>query len=151
MFLSADWYPECVFKALLKTSLLYWGPAAREWQNALFVVQQTVSAEEMLNSTWDRNYEVRACLGLCFLCVCCVWRTRTAVTVSNEHVYVAFDFCLSCSVAPPPHSTPPPPPLPPLSLLLSLSYVVFCLACSCALWQQKRADASINVYCVRLW
>lgn len=90
-----------------------------------------------------------------FMCVLCLSykhrRTRTAVTVSNENVYAAFDFCLSCSVAPTPTPHPILSPPPPLSLLLSLSNVVYCLACSCALWQQKRAAASINVYCVRVW
>lgn len=33
---------------------------------------------------------------VCMLCLSCKhWRTRTAVTVSSEHVYVAFDFLIS--------------------------------------------------------
>lgn len=96
----------------------------------------------MLDSSQYRNYEVRAYLSLFFLYVCvsvsalCLSykqrRIGTAVTVSNEHVYVAFDFCLSYSC-------------------FSLYYVGLSLACSCALWQQKRGDASVNVYCMRVW
>ncbi len=94
--LFQDWViSEVSVKADLKTSFLCWSLAAREWQNTLFVVKSTLSAEKMLDSNQYRNYEVRAYLSL-FMCVhqCIVCfsykqrRTRTAVALSNKHVNV---------------------------------------------------------------
>lgn len=111
----------CV-KKIWKCLLCFFALTASEWlQRRTFVVKQTLPVGKVLDSTQYRNYQVCAYLSLYFMqvrvseCTECLFykqRTRTAVNVSDQHVYVTFDFSVFHNL-----------PLSPQALLRSLPCV----------------------------
>ncbi len=149
---SRDWViSRVIVKADLKTSSLVWTLATREWQNTLFVVKSTLSAERLLDSNQYRNYEVRAYLSL-FLCVCvcvsvcmralCVCLTKRGeqeqLSLSATSMWMCRWHWISLFYT--------------LLFLPGLMSFCFCITSDCyyTVWQQRRGDSSVNVYCIRV-
>lgn len=155
MLLLAEWYPECVCKGDLKTSfmpfllwlqvsdckkeLLLWSRLC-QWGRCW--TQPSTETTKCVH-TWV--YILCKCVSASALSVCSTNRTRTAVNVSDRHVYVTFDFSVFHNL-----------PLSPRALLRSLLCVgpQSCLfMCVEAAEERRRLCKCLRVgsFWVRMW
>ncbi len=154
---SQDWVISRVnVKADLKTSFLFWTLAAREWQNTLLLSSQhcrqrrcwTQTSTETMKCvhTWAYFYVcISVCISVCnsALCVCLKNRgeqEQLSLSVTSKWMcrwhWISFFYTLFFS--------------PGLDDFLL--FTTFCImsACYCTVWQQRRRDSSVNVYCIRV-